>query len=60
MTETCRGQIQSFIMEAIHVESQLRSLGIARLMSEIRKLPPAHRLKSYDLLIRTGHASLRC
>jgi hypothetical protein len=59
ITETCRGQIQSFILEAIHVKRQLRSLGIARLMSNIRKLPPATRLKSYDLLIRTGHAPLK-
>ena len=52
--ETHRRRIQKYILEAIDMDSEVRSLGIVQVMSNIRKLPPAVRLKSYDLLIQGG------
>jgi len=50
--------IKNYILQAIYMEAQVRSLGISLVMGKIRKLPPAYRLRAYDLLINRGHATL--
>ena len=56
--EIYRRLIKNYILQAIYMEAQMRSLGILLVMGKIRKLPPAYRLRAYDLLINRGHATL--
>ncbi len=56
--ETYKRLIKNYILQAIYMDAQVRSLGILLVMGKIRKLPPADRLKAYDLLINRGHATL--
>ena len=56
--EKYRRLIKDYILQAIHMDSQVCSLGILLVIEKIRKLPPADRLKAYDLLINRGHATL--
>jgi Tfp pilus assembly protein PilZ len=56
--EKYRQMIKDYILQAIHMDAKVRSHGISLVMGKIRKLPPADRLKAYDLLINRGHATL--
>jgi hypothetical protein len=56
--EKYRRVIKDYILQAIHMDAKVRSHGISLVMEKIRKLPPADRLKAYDLLINRGHATL--
>jgi hypothetical protein len=56
--EKHRRLIKNYILQAIYMEAQVRSLGILLVMGKIRKLSSADRLKAYDLLINRGHATL--
>lgn len=56
--EKYRRLIKNYILQAIYMDAQVRSLGILLVMGKIRKLPPAYRLRAYDLLINRGHCTL--
>jgi hypothetical protein len=56
--EKYRRLIKNYILQAIYMDAQVRSLGILLVMGKIRKLSSADRLKAYDLLINRGHATL--
>jgi hypothetical protein len=56
--EKYRRVIKDYILQAIQMDVLVRSHGILLVMGKIRKLPPADRLKAYDLLINRGHATL--
>ena len=56
--EKYRRVIKDYILQAIQMDVLVRSHGISLVMEKIRKLPPADRLKAYDLLINRGHATL--
>ena len=56
--EKHRRLIKSYVLQAIYMEAQVCSFGILLVMGKIRKLPPAYRLRAYDLLINRGHATL--
>jgi len=56
--DKCKRLIKNYILEAVHMSSQVCSLGILLVMETIRKVPPTDRLKAYDLLINRGHATL--
>jgi len=56
--ETYKRLIKNYILQAIYMDAQVRSLGILLVMGKIRKLSSADRLKAYDLLIKRGHATL--
>lgn len=56
--EKYRRLIKDYIWQPIYMDAQVRSHGILPVMRKIRKLPPAYRLKAYDLLIKRGHAAL--